>query len=109
MKDLGFHRKGLNFYALRHTFQTIAEERDAVATSFIMGHVPRSEDMASIYRERMTRGRLLRTVKHVRRWLFKKGKKRPARPAESLSSNQESPAAPSSAGVSGGQPAAPAD
>jgi integrase len=107
-KDLGFHRPGLSFYALRHTFQTIAEESgDATATSFIMGHVPRSEDMAAVYRERMNRKRLVRTVKYVRRWLFKKGKKRHAPHEGSSRSSQECPAAPVSGGEPAGERAAP--
>jgi integrase len=98
-RDLGFHRPGLSFYALRHTFQTIAEESgDATATSFIMGHVPRNEDMATVYRERMTRKRLVRTVKYVRRWLLKKRKKRRAPHEGSSHRNQECPAAPVAAG-----------
>lgn len=90
LDDLGFHRKGVNFYALRHTFQTVAEECDGVATHFIMGHMPGNDDMAAVYRERMTRARLKRVAQYVRKWLFTK--KPPARPEESSRSSPGSPA-----------------
>ena len=65
------HRPGLNFYALRHTFETIAgESRDQVAVDSVMGHAPAANDMASIYRERISDERLLAVTDYVRRWLF---------------------------------------
>jgi integrase len=71
LKSLSCHRPGLGFYALRHTFETVAGEcRDQVAVDFIMGHSPRSDDMSAIYRERMTKKRLKRVVSRVRKWLF---------------------------------------
>ena len=43
-----------NFYALRHTFETIGgEAKDQVAVDHIMGHT--RDDMASVYRERISR------------------------------------------------------
>jgi integrase len=73
LKDLGYHRPGLGFYALRHTFQTVAEEcKDGPCVDHIMGHVPLAKDMASTYRERMSRKRLFAVAKHVRSWLFNK-------------------------------------
>jgi integrase len=58
-----------NFYALRHTLETIGgEARDQVAVDAIMGHA--REDMASAYRERISDERLRDVVEHVRRWLF---------------------------------------
>ncbi len=105
LKDLGIHRKGVNFYALRHTFFTIGEESgDETATSFIMGHVggrvkeeigpaARNEEMAAFYRERMTDVRLKRVVEHVRTWLFAT-----ARPAGSSNSSPGNPPGPAAGG-----------
>lgn len=67
------HRPGLGFYALRHTFETIAgESRDQVAIDFIMGHADAS--MAGLYREWISDERLRGVVDVVRQWLFPKGK-----------------------------------
>jgi integrase len=69
LKTLGIngHR---NFYALRHTFETIAgESRDQVAVNAIMGHVDSS--MAGVYRERISDERLQAVVGTVHNWLFK--------------------------------------
>jgi integrase len=64
-----------NFYALRHTFETIAgEAKDQAAVDAIMGHA--RDDMASVYRERISDARLREVTEHVRRWLF--GEARPA-------------------------------
>jgi integrase len=69
LKALGMHRPGLNFYALRHSFETVGgESRDQVAVDHIMGHV--RDDMASEYRERISDGRLRAVTDHVRAWLF---------------------------------------
>lgn len=66
-------RSGLSFYALRHTFQTIAEgSRDLPAVKSIMGHAPAANDMSSTYRERIDDERLLAVTEHVRKWLFGK-------------------------------------
>lgn len=63
------HRHGLGFYALRHTFETIAgESLDQVAVNHIMGHVDPS--MAGVYRERISDERLQHVVDVVHRWLF---------------------------------------
>jgi integrase len=68
MKQLGI-RRGRNFYALRHTFETIgSDSRDQIAVDAIMGHV--REDMASVYRERISDERLIAVTEHVRKWLF---------------------------------------
>jgi integrase len=62
-------RKGLGFYTLRHTFRTVADEsKDQVAVDHVMGHA--REDMASIYRERISDARLKAVSDHVRAWLF---------------------------------------
>jgi integrase len=63
------HRPGLGFYALRHTFETIAgDSLDQVAVNHIMGHADNT--MAGVYRERISDERLLNVVNHVRSWLF---------------------------------------
>jgi integrase len=59
-----------NFYALRHTFETIGgESRDQVAVDHIMGHA--RDDMASVYRERISDERLKAVSEHVRMWVFR--------------------------------------
>jgi integrase len=72
---LGIARPGLNFYALRHTFETIGgEAKDQVAVDHIMGHAPAGNDMAAVYRERISDERLIAVTDHVRKWLFGKPK-----------------------------------
>jgi integrase len=68
------YRPGLGFYALRHTFETIAGgSRDQVAVNFIMGHV--DESMAAEYREEIEDERLIAVTNHVRAWLYPPKKK----------------------------------
>jgi integrase len=58
-----------NFYALRHTFETIGgEAKDQVAVDYIMGHA--REDMATVYRARISDERLRAVTNHIRAWLF---------------------------------------
>jgi integrase len=58
-----------NFYALRHTLETIGgEARDQATVDALMGHA--RDDMASVYRERISDERLHAVVEHVRHWLF---------------------------------------
>jgi integrase len=69
LKVLDIYRPGLSFYALRHTFETIAgEAKDQVAVDAIMGH--ERSDMASVYREAISDERLEAVADHVRSWLF---------------------------------------
>jgi integrase len=70
LRQLGINgRKGLAFYALRHTFRTVADEsKDQPAMDHIMGHA--RDDMASVYRERISDERLRAVAEHVRAWLF---------------------------------------
>jgi integrase len=58
-----------NFYTLRHTFRTVADEaKDQPAADYIMGHeVPH---MSSVYRETISDERLRAVTDHVRAWLF---------------------------------------
>jgi len=76
LEKLGIKRPGLNFYALRHTLQTIGEGAgDHVALGRVMGHAASSIDMASVYRERIDDDRLVQVTNHVRSWLFFKRRK----------------------------------
>ena len=70
-------RKGLGFYALRHTFRTVADEaKDQPAADYIMGHeVPH---MSSVYRETISDARLKAVSDYVRAWLYEEGASRPA-------------------------------
>jgi integrase len=69
LDTLKLHRRGLGFYGLRHSFETVGgESRDQVAVNHIMGHVDSS--MAGVYRERISDERLLAVVNHVHDWLF---------------------------------------
>jgi len=71
LKKLDLKREGCGFYALRHGFETICGGcGDQVACSAIMGHT--SNDMSSLYRERIDDERLLKAVDHVHGWLFGK-------------------------------------
>jgi integrase len=68
---IGLKRKGLNFYAFRHCFETVAgESRDQVAVDAVMGHTADADDMAAAYRERISGERLRAVAEYVRRWLF---------------------------------------
>jgi integrase len=66
---LAIKRKGVGFYALRHTFRTWADEvRDQHAIHRIMGHtIP---GMSGIYVEEISLDRLRAVVNHVRTKLF---------------------------------------
>jgi integrase len=69
LDSIGFHKKGVGFYALRRTFETIGGERiDQVAVNAIMGHVDIS--MAGQYRERISDERLKAVTDTVHKWLF---------------------------------------
>jgi integrase len=78
LSSLGIKRPGLSFYALRHTFETVAgDTADQVAVDAIMGHVHAT--MAAEYREHIADARLRRVVEHVRQWLFGEAGKIPSR------------------------------
>jgi len=69
LNRLGLKRKGVGFYALRHTFRTWADEtRDQHAIHRIMGHaIP---GMSGIYVEEISLERLRAVVDHVRSKVF---------------------------------------
>jgi integrase len=78
---LSLHRPGIGFYTLRHIFETVAgESRDQVAVDHIMGHA--REDMASVYRERISDDRLAAVVEQVQKWLYPPKTKVTKSPAE---------------------------
>jgi integrase len=58
-----------NFYTIRHTFRTVADEaKDQPAADHIMGH--EVAHMSSVYRERIGDERLKAVADHVRTWMF---------------------------------------
>lgn len=70
MKAKGLKRRGINFYALRHTFQTIADgTKDFPAIRLVMGHVADERDMSAKYRQSIDDERLRAVVEVVRQWL----------------------------------------
>ena len=69
LKSCDLKRHGVGFYALRHTFETVAGGcADQVAVDAIMGHS--ADDMASLYREFVPDDRLLAVTNYVRKWLW---------------------------------------
>jgi integrase len=77
-------RAGVNFYALRHTFETIAGETgDQAAVDRIMGHED-GDAIATTYREWIKDARederLRRVTTHVRDWLYGQPAKTEVRP-----------------------------
>ena len=69
LRKLQIKRPGVSFYALRHTFRTIADgAKDTTAIRRIMGHADHSID--DTYRERIDDHRLVAVTDHVRAWLF---------------------------------------
>lgn len=62
-------RKGLCYYALRHTFRTVADSsKDVNAIRLVMGHTDDSID--ATYTHGVDNSRLEAVAGHVRRWLF---------------------------------------
>jgi hypothetical protein len=64
-------RAGFGFYTLRRTFETVAgDAMDQIAVDAIMGHSPHANDMASVYRQKISDERLIAVTEHVHKWLF---------------------------------------
>jgi integrase len=69
LRELKLKRSGIGFYALRHTFRTVADAtRDFPAVRLIMGHADASID--AVYREHIDASRLRAVADHVHTWLF---------------------------------------
>jgi integrase len=72
--ETGLHAADRGFYALRHTFRTVADGcRDQVAVNYVMGHA--DDSMGAAYREWIEPDRLQAVVDHVYQWvkpMFKK-------------------------------------
>ena len=74
-EKVALKREGVNFYALRHTFRTVAgETNDIEAVDLIMGHEDAGKSDTS-YREwemdaRKGYPRLKKVTDHVREWLY---------------------------------------
>ncbi len=79
-KAVKCNRDGVGFYALRHTFETVAgNTKDQVAVNYVMGHCDQS--MSAVYREGIDPKRIEAVCKHVRKW-FLAGKTKPKRTAK---------------------------
>ena len=71
LRAVGLGDRDLGHYRLRHLLQSVGEEAgDAAAVSHIMGHVAAANDMAAVYRGKISDDRLRRVADHVRQWLF---------------------------------------
>lgn len=76
----GINLRGLGFYGLRRSFETIgAETGNQVAVDSTMGHVPQASDMSAVYRQGVAESALRHVTDHVRTWLFPSAKKRRVR------------------------------
>ena len=73
LKRAGISQKGLGFYGLRRSFETIGSETgNQVAVDHIMGHVPAASDMGAVYRQHVAESALRQVTDHVHDWLFGK-------------------------------------
>jgi integrase len=71
MAKQGVAIKGVGFYGLRHTLETVgAETGNQVAVNHIMGHAPPSSDMGEVYRGSVADAALRQVTDHVHTWLF---------------------------------------
>ena len=72
VKELGSYRKNVTtLYTLRRTFETIAAASgEQVAVDYIMGHIPATADMASVYRQKTYNEPLQKVSNFVREWFI---------------------------------------
>lgn len=71
MEKRGIRLRGIGFYGLRHTLETIgAETGNQVAVDYIMGHAPPATDMGDVYRGGVADSALRQVTDHVHTWLF---------------------------------------
>lgn len=64
-------RAGRGFYAIRHTFRTVADDtNDQVAIAVMMGHADKS--ISATYREKIKPERIKAVASYVRDWLLAK-------------------------------------
>jgi integrase len=76
LRTLKIKKEGVGYYALRHTFRTIADgSKDTPAIRYCMGHADGSID--DVYRETIDDSRLIAVSDHVRAWLFPKAETAP--------------------------------
>jgi len=69
LASMGTRRKGMSFYALRHTFRTAVDSLpDQRAIDRVMGHV--SQHISAAYVEFIDDARLKAVADHIHRWLF---------------------------------------
>ena len=82
LSSIGIPENSPNFYALRHTFVTVAmqpRDKDKEAIRMITGHGPNGRDMLDSYNEEdVADARLLAVSNHVHGWLFNVGSPSPA-------------------------------
>lgn len=70
-RKCGINRAGVGFYGLRRTHETVGDAaKDPVAMQYLMGHAPKSDDMAARYRQGIEDDRLVAVTDHIRSWLF---------------------------------------
>jgi integrase len=71
MTAQGITIRGLGFYGLRRSLETIGGETGhQVAVDHIMGHAPTSGDMGAVYRQCVAESALRTVTDYVRAWLF---------------------------------------
>jgi integrase len=69
LRELKLKRPGVSFYAIRHSFRTVADATlDFPAIDLVMGHSDNT--MGGRYREHIDDARLRAVVDHVRSWLY---------------------------------------
>ena len=74
MVNVGIEASGVSFYALRHTFQTVAgDSKDQVAVDVVFGHL--DDSTAERYREGLDRQRIVDVCSFVRDWYLAGGAK----------------------------------